>query len=126
MLKKLAGPNVTLMGRQPFTVVKDYLSRCRALIFPGLEDFGIVPVEALACGTPVIAFGRGGVLDSLEDGVTGVFFKEQTVHDLIAAIERFETLSFDAGVLVERARYYHPDRFAERMAALVQKTLVEK
>ena len=126
MLKKLAGPNVTLLGRQPFAAVKDYLSRCRALIFPGLEDFGIVPVEALACGTPVIAYGRGGVLDSLEDGVTGVFFKEQTVSALTAAIERFETLRFDAGRLAERARYYHPDRFAERLAALVQTTLADK
>lgn len=126
LLKKLAGPNITLLGRQPFNVVKDHLARCRALIFPGLEDFGIVPVEALACGTPVIAFGRGGVLDSLEDGATGVFFAEQTENSLLAAVDRFESLSFDAALLAGRARHYHPDRFAERLAALVQKTLAAK
>ena len=126
LLQKLAGPNVTLLGRQPFAAVKDHLSRCRALIFPGLEDFGIVPVEALACGAPVIAYGRGGVLDSMEDGVTGVFFEDQTEDALLAALERFEGLSFDPAQLADRARYYHPDRFVERMAALVDKTLAAK
>ena len=126
MLQKMAGPNVTLLGRRPFTVVKDYLTRCRALVFPGLEDFGIVPVEALACGTPVIAYGKGGVLDSLVDGATGVFFSQQTEDELLAAIERFESLSFDAAQVAAHARPFHPDCFAERMAALVDKTLAAK
>ena len=126
LLKKLAGPNVSLLGHQPMSVVRDHLSRCRALIFPGLEDFGIVPVEALACGAPVIAYGRGGVLDSLEDGVTGVFFHEQTEEALLDAMARFEGLSFDPARLAAAARRFHPDRFAERMAALAQKVLAAK
>ena len=126
LLKKLAGPNVSLLGRQPLAVVREHLSRCRALIFPGLEDFGIVPVEALACGTPVIAYGRGGVLDSLQDGVTGVFFKEQTEQALLDAVARFESLRFDPAGLAESARRFHPDRFAERMAALAQKIMADK
>ena len=126
LLKKLAGSNVSLLGRQPLAVVREHLSRCRALIFPGLEDFGIVPVEALACGTPVIAYGRGGVLDSLQDGVTGVFFKEQTEQALLDAVARFESLRFDPAGLAESARRFHPDRFAERMAALAQKIMADK
>lgn len=126
LLQKLAGPNVTLLGRQPFSVVKEHLARCRALVFPGLEDFGIVPVEALASGAPVIAYGRGGALDSLKDGETGVFFEEQSEDALLAALDRFEGLSFDPAKLAKRARLYHPDLFAERMAALINDTLARK
>ncbi|WP_082388581.1 glycosyltransferase [Cobetia sp. UCD-24C] len=89
-LKKRNLPNVELMGRQPFSVVKEHLENSKALIFPGVEDFGIVPVEAMACGTPVIAFGRGGVLETVKDGVTGVHFSEQTTESLLQAIKDFE------------------------------------
>lgn len=126
LLTKLAGDNVTLLGRQPFSAVKEHLSRCRALIFPGLEDFGIVPVEALASGTPVIAYGRGGVLDSLKDGETGVFFEEQSEESLLRALDRFEGMSFEPAKLAKHARFYHPDRFAERMSVLVNDTLARK
>ena len=126
LLQKLAGDNISLLGRQPFSVVKDHLARCRGLIFPGLEDFGIVPVEVLAAGAPVIAYGRGGVLDSLKDGESGVFFEEQSEESLLLALERFEKLTFDQQKLTEQARRYHPDRFAERMAALVEESLARK
>ena len=75
-------------------MIRDHLRRCRALLFPGEEDFGIVPVEAKACGTPVIAFGRGGATETVvpldQPGPTGVWFEEQTVDSLVAAIERLE------------------------------------
>ena len=71
-LRRIARSNVQLLGRQPFSVIREHLQTCRALVFAGVEDFGIVPVEAMAAGAPVIAFGRGGVLETVIDGVTGV------------------------------------------------------
>lgn len=89
-LVKLNLPNVELLGRQPFEILKDYLENARALIFPGVEDFGIVPVEAMACGTPVIAYAKGGALETVKDHVTGIHFFKQTSDDLIQAIHDFE------------------------------------
>lgn len=94
-LKKIAGPNVKLMGRQPFSVIQDLLQRCRGLIFPGIEDFGIVPVEAMAAGAPVVAYGKGGALDTVIHGKTGILFHEQSVEALIEAVGRLERGEFD-------------------------------
>ena len=92
LLKKLAGPTVTLMGRQPFEVIREKYARCRALVFPGEEDFGIVPVEAMASGRPVIAYARGGALETVVEGKTGLFFDSQTEKSLLEAVERFESV----------------------------------
>lgn len=95
-LRALAGPGCEFLGWQPDEAVRDHLRRCRALLFPGEEDFGIVPVEANACGTPVIAFGRGGATETivpLHQGAaepTGVWFDEQTPECLAASLEIFE------------------------------------
>lgn len=89
-LKTIAGPNVQLLGRQAFSVVKEKLETCKALVFPGLEDFGIVPVEAMASGAPVIAYGKGGALDTIVHGKTGILFHEQSNSALEAAIRGFE------------------------------------
>jgi glycosyltransferase involved in cell wall biosynthesis len=93
-LKALAGPTVEFLGWRPDAELRDHLRRCRALLFPGEEDFGIVPVEANACGTPVIAYGRGGATETVVplkgDGPTGEWFEEQTVDSLVAAMERVE------------------------------------
>ncbi|MCC8391215.1 glycosyltransferase family 4 protein [Paraburkholderia sp. MMS20-SJTR3] len=95
-IRAKAGANVTILGYQPFAVLKDYLQRARAFVFAAEEDFGIVPLEAQACGTPVIAFGKGGALETVvpvgDPHPTGVFFANQTVASLLAAIERFERL----------------------------------
>ena len=85
-IRRLAGPTVTVLGSQPFDVLKQHYARCRALIFPGEEDFGMVPVEAMASGRPVIAFGRGGATETVATGVSGVFFAEQTVEAISLAV----------------------------------------
>ncbi len=94
-IKKLAAPNVRMLGYQPDEVLKDYMQRAKAFVFAAEEDFGITPVEAQACGTPVIAFGRGGSLETVrgygeKENPTGVFFGEQTVSSLTEAVARFE------------------------------------
>ena len=91
-LERAAGPNVTMLGYQPDDAVAYYMERARAFVFAAEEDFGIVPVEAQACGTPVIAYGRGGAQETVVSGVTGVFFPEQTVEHLKAAVDEFERI----------------------------------
>ena len=83
----------------------------KALLFPGLEDFGIMPVEAQAAGTPVIAFGQGGALETVRDGETGLFFREQTVESLCAAIEEFEGRTWDPGKCRANATRFSPREF---------------
>lgn len=89
------------------------MAGARALLFPGEEDFGVVPVESQAAGTPVVALRRGGVLDSVRDGETGVLYPEPTAEGLCDGIRRFEELRFDSQVLRDHARTYGPDRFEE-------------
>ncbi|KVR64507.1 glycosyl transferase [Burkholderia vietnamiensis] len=95
-IRALAGPNVTLLGYQPFDVLHDHLQRARAFVFAAEEDFGISPVEAQACGTPVIAYGKGGVRESVRAwpgaGATGLFFRTQSADALLDALARFEAL----------------------------------
>ena len=122
-LRAIAGPNVTIMGPQPFGVLRDHLARAKALVFPGEEDFGIVPVEAMASGTPVIAFGRGGALETVRDGITGVLFDQQTPEALEAAVTRFETATFDADRLVAHARGFDASIFRKRMSAVIETEL---
>jgi glycosyltransferase involved in cell wall biosynthesis len=127
-IKRLAGPTVTVMGAQPFEVVRAHLQRCRALIFPGEEDFGIVPVEAMACGKPVIAFGRGGAVETVIDGQTGLFFYEQTEEALLDAVRRFEALEgeFSADEISASAQRFAVARFRERFGAAVERVIAEK
>ncbi|HEY9825920.1 MAG TPA: glycosyltransferase family 4 protein [Stenomitos sp.] len=121
-LKALAGTNIKFLGRQPFDVMCDYYSRCRALIFPGEEDFGIVPVEAMASGRPVIAYGKGGALETVVDGVTGLFFEEQTATSLINAIERFEKVEgqFIPEKIASHAQTFSRDEFFKKMSTFIE------
>lgn len=116
-LKAKAQPNVTLMGRQPFPVIKDLLQRCRGLVFPGMEDFGIVPVEAMAAGAPVIAYGKGGALETVIHGKTGILFQEQSVDALIRAVQQMESgqFPFVPAVLHEHAATFDKSLFKQRI-----------
>ena len=113
--------NITFLGRQPDKIVRKYMSECKALLFPGLEDFGIVPVEAQACGRPVIAYGKGGALDTVVDGKTGVLFKEQTVESLKDAILKFETMSFDKQEIRKHALEFDEEVFQKKIKDFVEK-----
>lgn len=109
------GNDIQFLGRQPDEVVKKYMSECKALLFPGEEDFGIVPVEAQACGRPVIAYGKGGVLDSVIPGKTGVFFKEQTVESVKQAIQKLETMTFDKQEIRNHALEFDESVFQKKI-----------
>lgn len=89
-LKQSAGPTVRFLGAVTDSEMEEHFSACKALLYPGVEDFGIVPLEVMASGRPVIAFGRGGALETVVEGKTGLFFHEQSVEALVAALTRFE------------------------------------
>jgi glycosyltransferase involved in cell wall biosynthesis len=127
-IRKLAGPNVTLLGYQPNDVLRDHLQRARAFVFAAEEDFGILPVEAQACGTPVIAFGKGGALETvigLDDAegrpATGLFFGEQTVPAVIDAVERFEASTINPADCSAWAESFSIEAFRAAWAGIVQR-----
>ena len=119
-LRRLAGPETTFVGVVDDASFARYLRGAEALLFPGEEDFGMVPIEAMASGRPVIAFGQGGALESVVDGKTGVLFGEQTVDGLMAAIARFDDLEFDPLVLREHAEGFGTEKFVEALTTFVQ------
>jgi len=119
-LRRQAGPKTRFLGKVPFETLKSHMARCKALIFPGEEDFGIIPVEAMASGRPVIAYGRGGACDTVIDGETGLLFRDQSVEGLMAAVEAFEAAGLgqaDPATLVRHAAGFNEARFQEGIRA---------
>ncbi|HTL70446.1 MAG TPA: glycosyltransferase [Candidatus Eisenbacteria bacterium] len=119
-LKELAKKNVTFRGWQSDENIRDHYRRASALIFPGEEDFGIVPVEAQACGLPVIALGRGGALETVEAGKTGLFFEEPSEEALCEAVLSFEAGAFAPEDIRANSLRFGRQRFKDEMAALVR------
>jgi glycosyltransferase involved in cell wall biosynthesis len=122
-VKAKAGKNVELMGYQPDSVLRQFLQRAKGFVFAAIEDFGILPVEAMACGTPVIAFGKGGARETVVAEKTGLFFSEQTVESLIEAVQRFERLEFDPETCRQQAEKFSVDRFNEQFKQFVNSKL---
>ncbi|HTI01906.1 MAG TPA: glycosyltransferase family 4 protein [Acidisoma sp.] len=112
-IQKIATPNVTLLGYQPFPVLLSHLQRARAFIFAAEEDFGIAPLEAQACGTPVLAFGRGGATETIINGKTGLHFHEQTADSIVDIVEQFEAMDtkFDPQVIRSNALRFSTEAF---------------
>lgn len=108
-MKKEANGNIKFLGRQPFETVKEYLETCQALVFPGIEDFGIVPIEAAAAGAPVVAYARGGALETVIDNVTGLHFHEQSIASLQKAVELIESkeINFDSEKMKAHAEKFN-------------------
>ncbi|HOJ93013.1 MAG TPA: glycosyltransferase family 4 protein [Dictyoglomaceae bacterium] len=124
-IKKIAESNIKILGWQNDNTVKEYLAKAQALIFPVEEDFGIVPVEAQASGTPVIAYARGGALETVVDGKTGILFGEQTVKSLKEAVLRFlnERDDFKKEDLINNAKKFSKDRFEEEFRGFVERVI---
>ncbi len=119
-IKARAGANIRLLGHQSSASLRSYMQRAKAFVFAAEEDFGIVPVEAQACGTPVIAFGRGGVTESVIDKVTGLFFFEQTTHSLMDAVERFEANdTWDSSAIRANAERFSARRFRLQLSSFI-------
>jgi glycosyltransferase involved in cell wall biosynthesis len=122
-LTRLAGANVELRGRVDDAELERLYAACHAVVHPALDDFGIVPVEALAAGRPVVAFAAGGALDSVRDGETGVLFAEPTAEALGAALDRLEGLVFEPGRLRAAAQRFDRAAFEARFGAFVEACL---
>ena len=120
-LEKMAGPNVEFLGRVSDATVKRFASRCRALLFPGEEDFGMTPLEINAAGRPVIAYRGGGALETVREGLTGVFFERPTSQSLMTAIEEFEQYRWDPRILRHHAEKFSYPVFAARMLEFLSK-----
>jgi glycosyltransferase involved in cell wall biosynthesis len=122
-IARLAGKNVKLLGYQSHEKLQSYMQRAKAFVFAADEDFGITPVEAQACGTPVIAFGRGGATETVVAGETGMFFREQTVESLNEAIEIFEATAanFEPELIRKHAEQFGIERFRRELFELVDR-----
>jgi glycosyltransferase involved in cell wall biosynthesis len=121
-----AGADIEFLGKVSDDERDRLLSGARALLFPGEEDFGIVPVEAQAAGVPVIAYGVGGAGETVLDGRTGALFDEQSAEGLAAAIERFDGLALDAGAARENARRFGRERFCAELADVIDHAAAER
>ncbi len=119
LITDLGADNVKLIGRVDDATLADLLGRCRAFVFPGFEDFGIAPIRAMAYGKPVIAFAKGGALDTIVDGVTGTLFNSQTLDDLVVAVGKNSEVRFAPVDIRRHAERFGVDRFMSELSALV-------
>ncbi|MGD9048567.1 MAG: glycosyltransferase [Anaerolineae bacterium] len=122
-LEAMAGPNIRFLGRVPDEEMGRLMARCRAFVFPGLEDFGITPVQAMAAGRPVIAYAGGGALDYVIDGVTGTFFHEQTPESLSDAVRRCDGAAFDPAAIRTHAEEFDAGVFKSGLLACVEEQM---
>ena len=122
-IKKIANKNIELLGYQDKENLKQYMQKAKAFVYGAIEDFGIVPIEALACGTPVIALNDGATAETIIDGVNGIHFKNQTTTDIVAAVERFETMEFDFKNISLQTQKYAVSRFKNEIKSFIDTKL---
>jgi len=122
-LKKIAGPNIEFLGRVDDEKLKNHYQNCKGLIFPQEEDFGIVAMEALACGKPLIAFRGGDIPEHMEESTMGVFFDQQTSQAVSQAVQKFNTLSFDRQYISGKVQKFNREIFKERMRGIIENEL---
>jgi glycosyltransferase involved in cell wall biosynthesis len=120
-LKKMAGPTIEFKGRLNDKQTAEYYAKAKAFLFTAEEDFGITPLEAMACGTPVIAYGKGGATETVKDGITGMFFDRQTPESLMNAIQRFEKTKLDPKKIRSHALTFDDMVFKKNFHALVER-----
>lgn len=118
-VKEKAGKNIELLGFQKDEVLKIHMQKAKGFVYAAVEDFGIVPVEAMASGTPVIAFGKGGVKETVIEGETGCFYPEQSLHGIIEAVQKFEKIEFDSKKCRARAELFSIEQFNNQFKELI-------
>jgi glycosyltransferase involved in cell wall biosynthesis len=122
-LKKIAGPGIEFLGFVDKEVLRSAYRRCRALIYPAIEDFGIAPVEAMACGKPVLAYGRGGLRESVIAEETGLFFPSQTVEALLHCLDDFEQGTFESEQIRSNALRFSEDIFLRQFRTRLEEAM---
>lgn len=125
-IEALLTENISYLGYQDFGTLKKYMSNAKAFVYAAEEDFGIVPVEAQACGTPVIAFGKGGSLETVKSGISGVFFYDQTEEALKNAVLEFEEKTFDAKLIRQSVEHFGVARFKKEFSEFVNSKINKK
>lgn len=126
-VRAIAGDNIQLLGQQPDSVVEHYMQTCKAFVYAAAEDFGIAAVEAQAAGAPVIAYGKGGVTETVINHKTGLFFPEQVTESLMEIVREFESggVSFDAEIIRQNAERFSPERFQQQFSRFVDQKWAE-
>jgi glycosyltransferase involved in cell wall biosynthesis len=124
-LKAMAGPTIEFLGYVPEDELGDLLAHCKAFLFPGAEDFGIAPIQAMAAGRPAIAYAYGGALDTVIEGVSGMLFQEQTVESLSGALESFQADCYDPHTIRRHAEQFDTAVFAAQMGEVVARAYEE-
>jgi len=122
-IKRIAKENISVLGYQNDTVLVSYMQKAKAFVYAAVEDFGIVPIEAMACGTPVIALNKGGTKETVIDAITGVHFEDQTQESLIEAIHRFENIAFDFTAISLHAKKFSISNFKTDFKQFVENLL---
>ncbi|MFZ2226189.1 MAG: glycosyltransferase [Candidatus Moraniibacteriota bacterium] len=122
-LKKMAKPNIEFLGRVPEEKLAQYYANCQAFVFPQEEDFGIVAIEAMASGRPLIAYRGGDILEHMEEGKSGIFFDKQTAEDIISAVKKFRSADYDPDYIRESVRKFDKIFFKEKVKKYIEEEL---
>ncbi|EKD46459.1 MAG: glycosyl transferase, group 1 [uncultured bacterium] len=124
-LKKIAGPTIEFLGRVEDEFLSDHYAQCKAVIFPQEEDFGIVAIEALSCGKPLIAYRGGDIPEHMEEGKMGIFFDQQNPESIMEAVKKFQTLSFDSKYIRSKVEKFDREIFKQKIKAFIEKAVGE-